>query len=48
LAMAFLAMAIRCTKVRSRVGKSEVSLISIKEGVPMKSPPVRGKNPPIR
>ena len=44
----FIAMVFRCARIRSRVGKSEVSFISIRDGEPKKSPPVRGKRPPVR
>ena len=48
LVLAFLAMSVRCARIRSRVGKSEISFISIRDGEPKKSPPVRGKRPPVR
>ena len=46
--LAFLFMCVRYAKIRSRVGKAEVSFISIKDGVPKKEPPVHGKRPPVR
>ena len=42
---AFAAMVVRCVKIRSRVGKAEVSFITVKGGEAKKEPPVVGKRP---
>ena len=41
----FAAMVIRCVRIRSRVGKAEVSFIAVRSGEYKKEPPLRGKRP---
>ena len=42
---AFAIMVVRCVKVRSRIGKAEISFIMLKGGEAKKEPPVVGKRP---
>lgn len=45
LASVFVLALVRCIRVRSRVGKAEVSFIAVRSGEYKKEPPLRGKRP---
>lgn len=45
LALVFILALVKCIRVRSRVGKVEVSFIAVKSGEYKKEPPLRGKRP---
>ncbi|MGN1044381.1 MAG: hypothetical protein ACI4Q9_00285 [Candidatus Methanomethylophilaceae archaeon] len=48
LAIAFVSVALRCVRIRSMVGKAEVSFVCMSRGEYTKEPPISGKRPKHR